>query len=513
MTSTRFGGFQASDRLKMANRVGGLVAGVGDGARLRRAFGLLALVLGGAACGARSSLFEGESTPAPPAPACPSAPVGAFSQSFGGDGSQVAVDLLVDRAGYPVLAGAFSGKLDFHRGQVMEAPPPEPAVPTLYGDLLPPWELNGSMFLAKIAPEGCNRYALDFGPIAYGFQSFVTADLDDDLIFAAHYDGTIDVGGGPITEAVVARLGPSGEHRWSKELRTSPVEGLNRMTMSRPAVDAAGNVFITALFTGSLSFDGVILGQSAEKLFDAVVIKLDANGALAWSRILKISSLEMDASALSVAAWPSSGQVAISGVYHHQGDNGDVDLGGGPESFASNQPSFLTSFGAAGNHLWDQYLSPDFVWPGDSLVDEGGRLKIANAMPGDDLQLTVRGPGGEIIANAAEPVNTTFTSRMSIDAAGEILLGGMHFFTEPTSGQATTADAVLAAKVDPAGDVLWSRSFRGAPGESSQYGAVSAFGPTGSPWVAGTFAGGLDFGQGLLTSQGRGTIFLAQLAP
>lgn len=465
---------------------------------------MLALVLGGAGCGARSSLIEGESTPAPVAPVCPAAPVGAFSQSFGGDGSQAAVDFLVDRAGYPVLTGTFSGKLDFRRGQVMEAPPPEPAVPTIYVDLLPLWELNGSMFLAKIAPEGCNRYTLDFGPIAFAFQSFVTADLDDDLIFAAHYDGTIDVGGGPITEAVVARLGPSGEHRWSKELRTSPEEGLNRMAMSRPAVDAAGNVFITALFTGNLSFDGAILGQSPENLFDAVVIKVDANGALAWSRILKTSSLKMEYSVLSIAAWPS-GQVGISGVYNHEGV---VDLGGGPEmSSGYAQTSFLTSFDGAGNYLWDQrFLSP-MVFPADSLVDGAGLLKISSG----EIGLTVRGSGGEILASTGDAAIANYVARMNLDAGGEILLGGMRGFQSFYGGVLTGDPAVFAAKLDPGGKVLWSRFFSGPPETFGQYSAVSAFGPTGSPWVAGTFLGGLDFGQGLLTSQGRGSIFLAQL--
>jgi hypothetical protein len=473
---------------------------VGDRASLRYALGVLVVALGSAGCGARSSLFEGE--PAPPdapTPVCPAAPLGVFSQRFGDADTQTALDLTVDHAGYPVIAGTFGGTLDLGIGHVLHAPPP-----TFEGPLKPTaWELNGSLFLAKIAPEGCNGFARDLGPIKFATQVYVRTAPDDDLIFAAAYDGTVDLGGGPIFRRVVARLGPSGEHRWSKEVLAP-----NGVNIARPAVDAMGNVFVAGVFRGNVSLGGVSLGDAAPDVADAFVARIDAAGALAWWKILRLSSLQSDVLPLALAVWPS-GQVAVGG-YSNIGAS-TIDLGGGSESMLDfPSGTFVTIFDAAGNHLWDQSL--DNFYPNDALVSSAGELKMVYSNWGTDAVFLRRGANGEVVPDTTAIPSEGPTPQMSLGPMGDTLIGGQ-LSGSGMGGPPMGDDAVVVARVDSAGELVWSRSFSEPPGLFSRYHAVAAFGPQGSVWVAGTFSGGVDFGQGLLTGQGRADIFLARLAP
>ena len=120
-----------------------------------------------------------------------------------------------DRTGNVILTGTYYGSISFGGGVVLK-----PAVAPI------------GAFVAKLDRGGGYLWAKSFGGFTScsvcGQGGSVAVDAAGNIVVTGVFDGSIDFGGATVTTTAsntsmfLAKLDPSGEHVWSKELRRTP---------------------------------------------------------------------------------------------------------------------------------------------------------------------------------------------------------------------------------------------------------------------------------------------------
>lgn len=177
-----------------------------------------------------------------------------WAKRFGDEQTQQNAVVAVDAAGNILLAGSFSGTVNLG-GQDLES--------------------DGSydVFLAKLDPSGGHLWSRRFGNVEEQLGLAVTFDPSGNVLLAGYLDGAADFGGGPLASAggddvFLAKLDPGGNHLWSKRFGDA-----DHQRVTAIATDAAGAVFITGNFAGSIDFGaGSLVAKS--KMSDVFVAKL-----------------------------------------------------------------------------------------------------------------------------------------------------------------------------------------------------------------------------------------------
>jgi hypothetical protein len=364
-----------------------------------------------------------------------------WSKRFGDEADQAPAGIAVDTHDKVVLAGSFSGAIDFG-GATMAS------------------TLGRDVFLAKLGPNGEHLWSKRFGDSFDQECRAVATDRADNIALTGTLYGTIDFGGGPLTDmghdVFVAKLGPSGEHLWSKRFGDSQLQDGYGVTF-----DSQGNVIITGRYAGSVDFGGgpLVPGTMSSRLF---VAKLDAaDGHHLWSR----SFGEGPGPSIGYAVATDGGDnVLVTGAF-----SGTIDFGAGPVLAQGGSDLFVLKLdGTSGVHRWSRSF-------GDGAEQQG--------------------------------------SALSVDAADNIVVtgsfyGAIDFGTGPL--QSTGGSNAFLLKLDAGGNTVWSKRF----GEhKSARGTASAVAQTGEVVVTGSFDGDADFGGGNLMSAGKADGFLAKYRP
>ena len=334
----------------------------------------------------------------------------------------------------------------------------------------------------------------------------VTVDPSGDVLIGAYFMGTIDVGCGPMTSpgsgegALLWKATPAGACIWSRVFGdNAAVRGLD--------TDAAGNVYITSLYTNFIDFPGVTLTSVAE--YDIYVAKYSSSGVLQWAK-----SFGGLLNQLSVGlAVDSSGNVIFTGYF-----NGAFDVGGGSLTFAGGLDVFVAKLDANGNHLWSKRFGDGnaqigyavAVDPSDNVIITGGMVGAANfggstlvsAGLNDIFVAKFSAAGAHLwskrFGDSADQVGRGITT----DASGNVIVTGslagtVDFGNGPIANQGGS-DAFLL-ELDSAGNAVWSK---GLGGPSSQTGVSVAVDSLGNIGLTAALDGSADFGGGTLTSVG-----------
>jgi hypothetical protein len=269
--------------------------------------------------------------------------------------------------------------------------------------------------------------------------------------------GTIDFGNIPWegtttdTDVVVAKISKEGQALWSRRYGDSCDQAGGAV-----AHTPSGNVLIAGNFCGKMDFGTTTVEtKGAER--DAFVAVIDALGEDVYSRSFGGKGAQI----ARAAAVDADGNAVIVGSFDQAFDDGT-----GEAVSAGLKDIFVLKLDPKGKLLWSERF--------------GG--------PGADA------PGA-----------------VAVDSAGNIVLGGKFEDSIDFGGGPLTASPGLPSsflvQLNPSGKHLWSQSFAGVDAVVNGL----AIGPKGAIAVAGSFAGTIDLGDGVLTSAGSNDAFVALL--
>ena len=351
--------------------------------------------------------------------------------------------------------------------------------------------------------EHCANFAARFGDTAIqGIEALAVYD-DGDLLVSGRNTGKIDLGGTTLTatgtEAFVARLGPEGEHRWSRA-----ISGTNTTT-ARTVASTGADAYVGGAFKQSVSVGGKS-ATSNDSNFAIWVARLTDIGTT-WLR-----SYGGSGSRLSDLASTSDGAVVFVGALGEAADfgvAGTVVPQGGLDALvakisSAGTPVWARGFGAAGPdeavHLaadaaGDIYVTgsfsatADFGCPIGEHESEGSTDAFVAKLSGTD--------GSCVWSRAFGGPGDAIGTAIAVGDGLHVLIRFTDSLSDgDTSWESEGDEDTLLAVLDPAsGEVQRARAF-GGPGKQSAWDA--AVGPGGELAVAFSINGSVDFGGGTI---------------
>ncbi len=254
---------------------------------------------------------------------------------------------------------------------------------------------------------------------------------------------------------------------WAKSAvaeTTGAAEGLSVSS------DAAGNVFVTGLFTGStLTFGSTILSNAdlTGNTCDIFIAKYDANGNILWAKSAGGTSPDYSYSVNADAG----GNVYITGEFKSS------TITFGSTTLTNADPSgntfdiFIAKYDANGNVLW---------------------------------------------AKSATGTSTDWSYSINSDTAGNLFITGFFFSSTITFGSTTLTNSglqnIFIAKYDANGNVLWARSAGGGTNDDESLSISADAG--GNVFITGYFTSStITFGSTILNNtnnSSNGDVFIAK---
>lgn len=289
-----------------------------------------------------------------------------------------------------------------------------------------------------------------------------------------------------------------------------------------------GEALFGASLNGSAAFGALNLGPASKP--EGIVGRLDDQGAFAWaeSKVKSNPSLAADNRVLGVVE-DASGNVFFSGTYRRSItiDTKNVDNDSGNEEIfvAKLEPQqqaltcawgFGMGWGKPGGLALDS--SGNVLVGGESLVRSGPSGTTFT----DTGFVHKRAPNGALLyflafTTSAQWSSFAAVSDVAVDASGNTYFVGSFThdaaLSSSNGASATYQNAggsdILLGKLDPQGNVLWTKHAASAASES-----IVAAGLTASKnglIVLGRLAGPLTFGGVALSPAGSSDLFLAEL--
>jgi hypothetical protein len=317
-------------------------------------------------------------------------------------------------------------------------------------------QVEGRIAEMEKAFVGLPYSARRFGGTSADWASGVAVDRDGYVVVGT-FQGTIDLGGGPVSSVVVAGVGPlpdafvakfskDGAHLWSRRLGGTLADAGHDV-----AVDAStGDVCVTGSFRGTSDLGGGTTRESDGR--DAFVACYSGKlGEYLWSHALRRPGND---EGLAIAA--VNGRIVVTGTF----DDG-----------SSGADAFVAMFSQTGDLRWTESL-------------------------GDGNQLHDRGTG------------------IALDADGSVFVSGV--LDEGDELNHLGRAKAFLARYSSAGVLSWSSMLRPVsdePGSNESWGGDVRLSGTDKPTilVAGTFAGGVSADSSLILKSAGGTdVFLVE---
>lgn len=426
-----------------------------------------------------------------------------WARIFGDENTQTPGGIAVDPEGNVIVAGLFTGTIDFGQGPLLSAGAYD-------------------VFLAKLDSEGNAVWSRRFGGAEDQAALAVATDALGNIIVAGTFDGAIDLGGGvfqnePIQQDVfVVKFDGDANHIWSRHFK-----GTNLIDPTIAVDPSTAEVVVAGTFTGTIDLgDGAV--TTAGQL-DMFLLKLSSvTGATLWEHHYgdaepqSIGGIAVDPVGSTVVAGSFRGALAIDGTV-----------------LTNNSPSddvFAARFDASGNRDWVkrfQSSGHDVVF--GVMADEVGAITLAgSAEQGIDFgcgTLAGVGSGQHHVAKLTpvgncswskiiEGSGSVFPVSVVAGPAGETVVAGMF------EGMIQGSEPALASKgsfdmflygLNAAGEIAWIRAM-GNESENTTV-AIAVDPLSGAVLLTGYSTGVLDLGSVELSSAGTSLdVVVAKLA-
>jgi hypothetical protein len=242
-----------------------------------------------------------------------------------------------------------------------------------------------------------------------------------------------------------------------------------------------------------------------------------------WSKIFG-ATLDQNAHAMSTDA---AGNVLVTGSYQNE-----IDFGGGPLPYSPFNQAFAGSLHPTGDYHWGKGLvtAPPGSYGNGVAIDASGNGLVAGSFCGtvdfgggpltsagsSNIFVAKYGPDGSFLwaKRYGEAGGDGGAYKLTTDAAGNVIVPATYSTGAVDFGCGALPPGggydALIAKLDPAGNCLWSKRF----GDMSlQQATVAAVDASNDVIFAGRLDGTADFGGGPLTSAGGADVFVVKLDP
>ena len=139
------------------------------------------------------------------------------------------------------------------------------------------------MYLVKFDPLGNHLWSQRFGNSADQHAISLATDPSGNVYMGGHFAGTVNFGDGVnvpssgLNDVFLAKYGPGGNLIW----RATRGDAQQQFLLS-VATDAAGNVYFSGQFGGSINLGGTTLVNTGSP--DIFIAKYDPAGAHVWSK-------------------------------------------------------------------------------------------------------------------------------------------------------------------------------------------------------------------------------------
>jgi uncharacterized membrane protein YqhA len=278
-----------------------------------------------------------------------------WAQQLAGASGDIAYDITVDAAGNVYTTGSFFGTSDFDPG------------PGFFS-----MTSNGGndIFISKLDASGNFVWAKKMGGSANDVGYSITVDASGNVHTTGSFDGTVDFNPGVgtfnlvsigSTDIFISKLDALGNYVWAKSMGASNTdEGRNIK------VDAAGNIYTTGYFIGTVDFDPGATTYSLASLVasvDIFISKLDAAGNFVWARSM---GGNLNDYGFSIAL-DASGNVYTTGLFRL---TADFDPGAGVFNLTSTgvDDIFISKLNSSGNFVWAKRMGGASTDVGNSIV-------------------------------------------------------------------------------------------------------------------------------------------------
>lgn len=279
-------------------------------------------------------------------------------------------------------------------------------------------------------------------------------------------------------DAFILKLNSSGDYVWAKKfgrLRSNNSLGL----------DAAGNVYISGLFTDTVDFDpgaGITNLLSNENNSDIFISKLDTDGNFLWATSIGNSYNDQE----PLISIDRKGNVYTSAKF---GGTIDFDPGIGTSNLTSlseDEDIFVLKMNTDGNFVWAKSIGTldnsidvyhiDNDAAGNVLItggfsgtidfDPGAGINNLTSDRNDGYVLKLNTSGDFVWAKTLTGPGIQYVSHINIDAANNIYAAASFYdtVTLDISGVETTltsqgTEDILFFKMDSDGNYIWAMSF------------------------------------------------------
>jgi hypothetical protein len=439
-----------------------------------------------------------------------------WAKVLGGTGDNQKVGIAVDASGNVYTAGSFEGTVDFDPG---------PGVYNLTS------AGNRDISISKLDASGNFVWAKAMGEPSWDYAFSIAVDASGNVYTTGQFQNTVDFDPGAgvfnLTSAgngdvFISKLDASGNFVWAKAFYGTGTQYGNAID-----VDAAGNIYTTGYFYGTVDYDpgpGVFNLSAAGVVDDIYICKLDASGNFAWAKVLGGTGYD---EGYYITA-DVSGNVYTTGTFS---GTVDFDPGSGVSNVtaAGNDDIFISKFDASGNFMWARGMGGTGYDGGVSIaIDASGNVYTSGYFVGtadfdpgaSSYNLMSAGSQDMFISKLDASGNFVWAKRMggtsydvatdlTMDASGSLYITGYYTNTvdlNPGSGiynliSIGGAD-VFVSKLDASGNFLWAKS---AGGGSADYSFAIFLGSSGNIYVAGNFSSNVISFDGITLTNANGS--------
>jgi len=280
--------------------------------------------------------------------------------NVGGGSGDRAFSITTDAAGNIYATGSFIGAADFDTGAAQY-------ILTSFG--------IEDIFVLKLNNAGNFIWAKNMGGVSLDVGYCVAVDAAFNVYISGEFQGSADLDPGPgiynlssagNIDIFITKLNSSGDLIWTKSVGGPSANQLGSM-----ALDAAGNIYYTGYFNGTVDFNPgpVTFNFTSFGGWDIFISKLDASGNFVYAKQLGGTSND---TGRSIAI------DALCNVYTTGYFQGTADLDPGAAIFnlntAGSTDMFISKINSSGNFVWAKQISGTANIYGISIAVNGGNV-------------------------------------------------------------------------------------------------------------------------------------------